>query len=77
MDYIYTYACAYLHLHYCTPIPIPGVLSLRLFSLVMLNVDWTRVTEVCSLEVLRAGGKKEHLLIRLLPYTIILVALNF
>ena len=36
---------------------MPGAMNLRLPSLIMLNLDWTSVTEASSLEYLRENGK--------------------
>ena len=46
---------------------ITGVMRLRLASLVMLNLDWTCVTELSSLQYLRENGEALRTLLHIFP----------
>ena len=56
---------------------ITGVMRLRLASLVMLNLDWTCVTELSSLQYLRENGEALRMLFHIFPVSWFLIPFLF
>lgn len=54
---MYLFTVSYESFCPCCVIIIIGVMRVRLPSLVMLNLDWTCVTELSSLQYLRENGE--------------------